>query len=236
MPITSFDGHAFCFTGKMLELKRTQAEREARSRGGLTSNVVNERLDYLIVGSIPSAGWKHGNYGSKIEKARSLYRENKRPEIIPESDFMAALALYLPTGDGELDSKIVVCTYKFAVDLTSLSLDHLQDWGDELANTLDCHIATHLDYFGLYSEESEVHDLDENIEGAGCYLKFRIVKEIPADLSGQEFVDIVARGFERIPGVDGTLSWFERIEGSASYIRLLRETSNAHQMPLLDLQ
>jgi hypothetical protein len=220
----------------MLELKRTQAEREARSRGGLTSNVVNERLDYLVVGSIPSAGWKHGNYGTKIEKAKSLYRENRRPEIIPESDFMAALALCLPTGSGELDSKIVVCTYKFAADLASLSLDCLQGSADELANALDCYVATHLDYRSLYSEQSDLYDLDKDIEGIGCYLKFRIVKEIPADLSGQEFVDIVARGFERIPGVDGTLSWFERIEGSASYIRLLRETSNANQIPLLDLQ
>jgi DNA ligase (NAD+) len=57
-----FEGQAFCFTGELADLKRTQAEREVRSRGGLTTNSVTSHLDYLVIGSIPSPGWSYGNY------------------------------------------------------------------------------------------------------------------------------------------------------------------------------
>ena len=37
-----FADRAFCFTGGMADLKRTQAEREDRSRRGLTTNTEAE--------------------------------------------------------------------------------------------------------------------------------------------------------------------------------------------------
>ena len=67
-----FDGKVFCFTGTLLQLKRTQAERETRARGGVAVSDVNDRLDYLVVGSKASLGWKFGNYGTKIAAAREL--------------------------------------------------------------------------------------------------------------------------------------------------------------------
>lgn len=82
-PALDFQGRSFCFTGKLAELKRTRAEREARARGGLTGKVVNGELDYLVVGSIPATGWKHGSYGNKIEKARRLRTDGcgLRPDV-----------------------------------------------------------------------------------------------------------------------------------------------------------
>jgi len=51
----------------------------------------------------------------------------------------------------------------------------------------------------------------------------RIVRHQPIEEPVNPFVESVARGFEGVRGVDGRLSWFERTEGSASYIGLLRE-------------
>lgn len=79
-----FHGNSFCFTGKLAELKREQAERETRARGGLTSKVVNEDLNYLVIGSIPSIGWKHGSYGNKIEKAMAISSKSKKLKLVSE--------------------------------------------------------------------------------------------------------------------------------------------------------
>lgn len=215
-----FQGRSFCFTGKMLELKRTQAERETRARGGLTCDMVNDRLDYLVIGSIPSVGWKHGDYGNKIAKARELMGLNKRPLLIPESDFMAALAECMPSNSGEIDEKIVVCNYKFPIDISQLDREGLENWLNELGSTLGCHIAVHVEEFSLY-HDLYTYDGIVAYPNTGYFAKCRIVKQIPIDMSGQEFADSVARGFENVRGVDGSIKWFERIEGSATYIRLL---------------
>jgi len=104
-----FDGKSFCFTGSMAELKRSQAEREVRVRHGLSQKVVNPELDYLVIGSIPSVGWKHGDYGNKIEKARQIIASKKsKLRLISEHDFILGLE-NTPTSDsGEIDEKLLV--------------------------------------------------------------------------------------------------------------------------------
>jgi hypothetical protein len=112
-----FKDKSFCFTGKMAELKRTQAEREARARGAQTCKIVNERLDYLVIGSIPSTGWKFGDYGTKIANARALAPANRgRPRLVSEGAFMDTLALTAPENSGNIDSKVVVVKYKFVAE------------------------------------------------------------------------------------------------------------------------
>jgi NAD-dependent DNA ligase len=49
-----FDDKVFCFTGTVLQLKRTRAERETRARGGVTVSEVNDRLDFLARSSFGS--------------------------------------------------------------------------------------------------------------------------------------------------------------------------------------
>jgi len=44
-----FENQSFCFTGALVDLKRSAAQREVRARGGLTVDRVNEHLDYLVV-------------------------------------------------------------------------------------------------------------------------------------------------------------------------------------------
>jgi len=38
-----------------------------------------------------------------------------------------------------------------------------------------------------------------------------------------ELVEKINKGFEEIRGVDGRFRWFERVEGSSDYVRLLKE-------------
>lgn len=112
-----FDQKVFCFTGQLADLKRLEAEREVRIRGGLTTNTVNKHLDYLVIGSIPSAGWSNGNYGTKISKVRKLTKESKdKPFLISESVFLTALGEFPSTNSGVLDAKIVVCNYNFTIE------------------------------------------------------------------------------------------------------------------------
>lgn len=213
----------FCFTGKMAELKRTQAEREARARGAKTSNTINELLDYLVIGSIPAPGWKHGNYGRKIEKARELApRNNDKPKLIPESAFMDAIAKTPEINSGEIDAKVVVCKYKFLSKDNAFDHDALEDWLELIQESEHCHISVSVEDAYLYSnlfQDNEPTAMDDDLVVIQC----RIVKQLPIEKNGQEFADTIAMGFEGIQGVDGTLHWFERSEGTAGYIRLLKE-------------
>jgi hypothetical protein len=108
---------SYCFTGKLTDLKRSHTEREVRARGGMTTEIVNSHLDYLVVGNIPSIGWKFGSYGRKIALARILSPKNGgRPRLISEGDFTDALAMHSPTNSGAIDAKVFVGKYKFIVE------------------------------------------------------------------------------------------------------------------------
>ena len=217
-----FVGNSFCFTGAMSGLKRTQAEREVRARGGLTCDVVNERLSFLVVGDIPSPGWKHGNYGRKIEKARDLATHpGAFPRLVSEGVFMQALGAHPPTNSGAIDAKVVVCNYKFITPSTEhIDIAAMEAWLAELQENDTCHITvqTHyaLSYTDLYGGS------EEDFTPTALIVECRIVKQMPLSQMSSSLVEKVERGFEALRGVDGRLNWFERTEGSADYIRLLQ--------------
>ncbi|MBF0430522.1 MAG: BRCT domain-containing protein [Fibrobacteria bacterium] len=218
-----FNAKSFCFTGKLAELKRTQVEREARARGAQTSKIVNERLDYLVIGSIPSTGWKHGSYGTKIEKARKIAPDNNgRPQLVPESEFMEALARHPEINSGEIDAKVIVCKYKFLAKQDDFDHETLEDWLLVLQESQHCHVTVYVEdasiYGDLFKESSGIDDLEDLL-----IVQIRIVKQVPLEAKGQSVADDIARGFEGVEGVDGRLEWFERKEGTAGYIRLLNE-------------
>jgi len=229
-----FAGKSFCFTGKLADLKRTQAEREARARGGLTSKVVNESLDYLVVGSIPATGWKHGSYGRKIEKARALAPMNAgRPRLVPESIFMEALAFVPPTNSGAIDAKVLVATYKFlAEDEWSFDRAGFERALVALRDNLGCHVTTRVHWALAYRD---LYGDDEFDSLAESYLvvETRLVRQLPLDEDPDETVDRIERAFEPLEGIDGSAKWFERTEGSADYIRLLREIPETLLVPRL---
>lgn len=217
----TFSGRSFCFTGKLASMKRSAAQREARARGGLAVNVVGETLDYLVVGSIAAPGWKYGDYGTKIELARSL-RASCRLKMVPEPDFIDALGHCPPTDSGDVNEKVFVGTYQFtSPDMNAFDADafdhrlaHLQELGFRVNTSATDRITG----IHLFNWESQGAALDHYV-----VVEARIMGHLALDASGQQTADEIERLFEQVAGVDGALKWFERSEGTAGFVRLIRE-------------
>lgn len=79
----------FCFTGDFVFGPRSICERAVSTRGGVISASVTKKLHYLVVGGLGSAEWKHGSFGTKIEKAVE-YRQSGIPIKIVHEDTWAS--------------------------------------------------------------------------------------------------------------------------------------------------
>jgi len=90
-PNVTFSGHTFCFTGKFDFGPRKACEALVEEKGGVVSKGVSVTLDYLVIGTQGSPSWKRRSYGSKIEKAVVLRRENGRPAIVSEDHCLSFL-------------------------------------------------------------------------------------------------------------------------------------------------
>lgn len=214
-----FENKSFCFTGGLAELKRTQAEREVRARNGFSQKVINKELDYLVLGSIPPVGWKHGDYGNKIVKAKELIGRKSKLKIVSEKDFMEGLENITPIDDGEIDEKLVIIRYKALFENGNLDIDGLEEYLELVHETSNSHVSASVEepfiYQDLYNEFSE-----EEIDNL-LFFQCRIVKHLNLEANSQEFVDTIAKGFESIKGLDGNLTWLEKKEGTASFAKLL---------------
>jgi hypothetical protein len=227
-----FRDKAFCFTGKFVDLKRSMAAQETRARGGFTCDIVNERLDYLVVGSMPSPGWKFGNYGRKIETARELLERARRPRLVSESAFMEALAECPPENSGAIDAKVLLMCYHFVAETDeSYDEDALHGALKRLHNDEGCHVtvkgwyvSTHNDLFA--EDESSRIVAHEYALAIEC----RVVKHMSLAESPARLVNALETAMQAIRGVDGALRWSERHEGSAEYIRLLRQVPEAFRI------
>jgi hypothetical protein len=223
--VVSFPGRVFCFTGKLVDLKRTIAEREVRARGGLIVDRVNERLDYLVVGDEASPAWKHGAYGRKIEQARDFQRGGYvRPLLVSESMFFEALAGSAPTGSGDVDEKIIVCTYKFILDEQGSSLDHeaIAHMLADLPARFKCHVSARASWASVHRDLFS-DDATRKYSPEALVIEYRFIRHQSLDAPSIDFISAVSKAFEGLDRVDGTLRWFERTEGSAGFVRLLAE-------------
>lgn len=216
-----FNGNSFCFTGGLAELKRTQAEREVRARNGFSQSVINRELNYLVIGSIPSLGWKHGNYGNKIEKARQLIKEGANLTLISEKDFMLSLENTLAMDSGEIDEKLLIIRYSAIFLNGDIDITGLEDYLNILKNTSNLHISASIEepfiYKDLYNEYSE-QDIEDLL-----IFQCRIVKHYNINSETIGFIENVTKGFESIEGLDGKLTWNEKKEGTASFAKLLKD-------------
>ena len=227
-PVTFLD-KSFCFTGKMSELLRKDAEREVRARGGLTQSSVNKDLDYLVVGDIPNPTWAYGDYGSKIAKAMDFKAQGKRkPRTVSESDFLEDLASTSPTNSGAIDTKVIICTYHVTVDEPSaFGLDAL---ADELSGIEDCAVKIKAFPAGamiIFAEDGVTEGTD------GWDLRVRVTKVAGLAYVTQPLVDAVAHVLGGRFGDAGHLSWTEKAEGSADFVRYLREIPKAQRVQIL---
>ncbi len=75
---------SFCFTGIFAFGRRQDCEEHTMAWGAFIHKRCVIGTDYVVVGSIASPNWKHGDYGTKIEKAQYYQSSYGRPLIIHE--------------------------------------------------------------------------------------------------------------------------------------------------------
>ena len=86
-----FPGFNFCVTGDFVFGPRDRVTEAISGRGGQVQNGITKKLHYLVVGLQGSDEWKHGSYGTKIEKAMAYKRDGLRIFIVREDIWSAAL-------------------------------------------------------------------------------------------------------------------------------------------------
>nr|AER23981.1 NAD-dependent DNA ligase [Variovorax sp. HH01] len=95
LPIDRLEGieikeRMFCFTGDFVFGPRKICEKAVIDRGGIIGNVTKQ-LHYLVVGGMGSPEWKHGSFGTKIEKAMQHKQAGVRLFIVHEDTWAASL-------------------------------------------------------------------------------------------------------------------------------------------------
>ena len=100
------DGKYFILTGTFTSGKRSTIEKLIKENGGIVKPRFSSDIDYLIVGEITSNGWKHGNYGTKIEKALDMKKKGYAIKIIHEQTLMRSLSDKVQDQNEE-DSKLI---------------------------------------------------------------------------------------------------------------------------------
>ena len=165
-------------------VKRPAARREVRARDGFSVNIVNEQLDFLVVGSIPNPQWKFGDFGNKIKKAQELSRQRGKPRLISEPAFMTALAAVAPTDSGEIDTKIMVLNYTFLLnDKTEKSIPTFEAFLQQIHEEKDCHVRVTTDPAGLFTGD----DKDPYATRVQC----RFVKHFAIDDDTKKFAEMI---------------------------------------------
>lgn len=216
-----FEGRSFCFTGKMAELTRNGAEKEVRSRAGLTQNTINKHLDYLVIGSIASSGWKFGNYGNKIEKALELIEQGAKLKILPEDSFMLALENYIAIDSGEIDQKFLVFRFEALFENGETDIESLEHYLNSLKDNTNSHIVA------KFEDPNILQALYGAFEGYNLenfiLFKARIVKQFTLNTNVQDFVNSLVNELNSIKGIEGEYTYSEKKEGTAGYAKLFKE-------------
>jgi len=86
-PDVTFDGKTFCITGVLNRGNRQQLKKDIENLGGLTTDTVSKKTDYLIVGDNGNPAWAFACYGRKVEKALTQRKEGHTIMLIHEFDF-----------------------------------------------------------------------------------------------------------------------------------------------------
>lgn len=86
-PNVTFQGKTFCITGVLKRGNREKLQKEIIKLGGIPTNGITKKTDYLIVGDNGNPAWAFSCYGRKVEKALSLRKEGHTIVLIHEFDF-----------------------------------------------------------------------------------------------------------------------------------------------------
>ncbi len=93
-PVTTleFSGRVFCLTGDFVFAPRSVCAAAIEERGGAVVGSVTKKLNYLVVGGLGSPEWKHGSFGTKVEKAVALKRDGLPIRIVHEDHWANSLS------------------------------------------------------------------------------------------------------------------------------------------------
>lgn len=86
-PQVTFPGKTFCITGILQRGNREDIQKAIELRGGIPTESVTKKTDYLIVGDNGNPAWAFSCYGRKVEKALSMRKEGHTIVLIHEFDF-----------------------------------------------------------------------------------------------------------------------------------------------------
>jgi NAD-dependent DNA ligase len=90
-PVIRFPEMVYCVTGDFVFGPRERVHEAIAGRGGVVLKNVTQKLNYLVVGMRGSEEWKHGSFGTKIEKAVEYRRKGLPIAVVREDDWTAAL-------------------------------------------------------------------------------------------------------------------------------------------------
>ena len=91
MAALEYPGFRFCLTGDFVYGLRDLCAAEIEKRGGIVGNSITKTLSYLVVGSLGSPEWKHGSFGTKIDKAIKYKRDGCSIFIVREECWASSL-------------------------------------------------------------------------------------------------------------------------------------------------
>jgi hypothetical protein len=91
-PEIHFSGKRFVFTGASEKSSRDEFAALIQRHGGLMSESVSKKTDYLIIGADGNPCWAYSCYGRKVEMAVSLRKKGVPIHLIHENDFWDAIA------------------------------------------------------------------------------------------------------------------------------------------------
>jgi len=86
-PNVEFKGKTFCITGVLKRGNRESLHNDILKLGGIPTESVNKKTDYLIVGDNGNPAWAFACYGRKVEKALNMRKDGHTIVLIHEFDF-----------------------------------------------------------------------------------------------------------------------------------------------------
>lgn len=86
-PNVIFENKTFCITGVLKRGNRETLQNDIIKLGGIPTESVNKKTDYLIIGDNGNPAWAFSCYGRKVEKALSMRKEGHTIMLIHEFDF-----------------------------------------------------------------------------------------------------------------------------------------------------
>jgi NAD-dependent DNA ligase len=86
-PDVIFEKKTFCITGVLKRGNREDLQNDIIKLGGILTESVSKKTDYLIIGDNGNPAWAFSCYGRKVEKALTMRKEGHTIMLIHEFDF-----------------------------------------------------------------------------------------------------------------------------------------------------